>query len=547
MRNLLLTAAGFSLFSNLMLLGPTLYMLQVYDRVLVSRSVPTLVMLSIAVAAALLAMLLVDWSRSRLLLETARRLDERLGEPVLRRVAAQASRLAPSDGGQGLKDVAILRGFFTGNSIIALFDLPWLVFYLFIIYLFHPLLGMTALGGAVLMITLAWSNERATRAGIEAYQNSSRRGSAFIDQGLRNADVLNGMGMVPAFSGRWQAYNAETLGLMERNGVRLGLSQATSKFLRQSIQSLLMGLGAWLVIGQESTPGIMIAATILYGRAMAPVEGLFGNWTTLIATRSAYQRLQAMMPGLTPPAHTPLPPPEGRIQLERVVLAGRNPERPILRQVDFDLPAGRSLGILGPSGSGKSSLAKVIIGLWASSSGQVRLDGAELSQWDPDVLGGHIGYLPQDVELFPGTIAENISRFQEPLEDEVLEAARRAFAYEMILRLPDGFDTRIGPGGIRLSGGQAQRIGLARALYNRPRLVVLDEPNANLDAEGEQALQRTLETLQAEESTLVMITHKPQLVSSIDYLLVLRDGRQELLGPRDQVLARLFAPAGSPG
>jgi PrtD family type I secretion system ABC transporter len=301
----------------------------------------------------------------------------------------------------------------------------------------------------------------------------------------------------------------------------------------------MMGLGVYLVIHDNLSPGIMIAATILLGRAMAPVESLIGNWNGLVAARSAYERLAKLFPAIFDETRRQaLPTPEGRIQVERIYLAGSAKDHPILRQVDFDLPAGKSLGILGPSGSGKSSLAKLIVGVWPSTSGHVRIDGADIRHWDETQVGPHIGYLPQDVELFPGSIAENIGRFDTADGEAILQAAKAAHAYEVILRLPDGFNTSLGDGGIQLSAGQAQRIGLARALYGQPRIVVLDEPNANLDAEGEQALIQALTELKAQRSTVILITHKPSLVAGMDYLLVMREGRVEVLGPRDEVLAK---------
>ncbi|MCK0505531.1 type I secretion system permease/ATPase [Aromatoleum anaerobium] len=537
-------AAGFSIFVNLMLLGPTLYMLQVFDRVLSSRSEATLAMLSVGVAIALVAMSAVEVARSRVLVEVGRRIDECLGETVLRHIVRVASAPAPASPSGGLRDVGTLRGFLSGANVIALFDAPWMGVYVIVIFLFHPALGAVALGGALLLMAIAWSTERANRTALEQLAESTRRGAQFVDQGLRNADVLNGMGMTVAFAARWNGLNRRTLDLMQTSSTRAGSLLAASKFLRQAIQVTMMGVGAWLVLDNHVTPGIMIAGTILFGRAMAPVEALIGNWSGLVAARGAYRRLTQLLPAAQDSGErTPLPTPTGKLQLERIALAGRSPDFPLLRHVDFTLPASKSLGILGPSGAGKSSLAKVMVGVWAPSAGKVRIDGAEIAQWDVQQLGPHLGYLPQDVELFPGTVAENIARFDTQAGPEVVEAACRAHAYDMILKLPDGFNTLLGEGGIRLSAGQAQRVGLARALFRRPCIVVLDEPNANLDADGEQALVLTLAELRQERTTVVVITHKASLVAPLDYLLVLREGRMELLGPRDEVLARLSGSA----
>lgn len=537
-------ALVFSVFVNLMLLGPTVYMLQVFDRVLSSRSEATLGMLTLGVAITLIAMSLVDAARARVLIELGKQLDKLLGEKVLRRVVRQSSSPTPTGPVTGLRDVATLRTFLSGPNVIALFDAPWMLIFVGVIYLFHPAMGILALCGALLLILLALISERMNRAALERLASSSRQGSQFIDQGVRNADVLNGMGITSAFVARWNRLNTSTLDLMQGSSNRASTYLAVTKFLRQSIQVGMMGLGAWLVLDNNVTPGIMIAATILFGRAMAPVEAVIGNWGGLVAARNAWARLNKLLPAPgNSSERTPLPEPKGHLELERISLPGAHPDCPILRYVELNLPAGKSLGILGPSGAGKSSLAKIMAGIWTPGSGKVRIDGAEMSHWDMDQLGPYLGYLPQDVELFPGTVAENIARFQADAGKEVIQAAHLAHAYSMILKLPQGFDTRLGEGGIRLSAGQAQRIGLARALFRRPKIIVLDEPNANLDIEGEQALLNALAEMKKQESTIIMVTHKPSLVSSLDYLLVLRDGRMELMGPRDQVMARLSGTA----
>ena len=537
-------AAAFSVFVNLMLLGPTLYMLQVYDRVLTSRSEATLGMLSLGVAIALVAMSVVDAARSRLLVDIGRRIDEWLAGPMLRLVIAAASAPSPLPTGGAVRDVNTLRSFLSGPNVVALFDSPWMLVYGVVIFLFHPVLGGLALAGALTLIALAVTIERANSGLLERLAESNRQSTNFVGQGMRNADVINAMGMTAAFARRWQMLNQNTLNLMQASGGRSGTMLATSKFLRQAIQVLMMGVGAWLVLDSHVTPGIMVASTILFGRAMAPVESLIGNWSGLVAARSAYRRLNKLAPAaLAGSQHMALPSPAGRLTLERVALAGRSADAPILRHVEFDLPAGQSLGILGPSGAGKSSLAKLLVGVWPPSAGRVNIDGAEIRQWDPQQLGQRLGYLPQDVELFAGTVAENIARFSQDAGAAVAEAAHRAHAYDMILKLPQGFDTVLGEGGIHLSAGQAQRVGLARALFGQPCLVVLDEPNANLDAEGELALLQTLTELKNDQATVVMVTHKAALVAGMDHLLVLKDGRMELSGPRAHVMEKL---AGSP-
>lgn len=533
-------AGIFSLFINLMQLGPILYMLQVFDRVLTSRSLPTLYMLTLVVGISLFAMAFVDMARGRLMVMAARKVDELLGERVLKHLIHNASAVNRTASLYGLKDIATLRGFLTGNNVIALFDAPWLLIFIVIIFLFHPWMGAIAVFGALILVLLAWLNEKTNRQELDRYQDATRRGGQFMDQGVRNADVLSSMGMTPRFSAKWETLNTDALTRMQATSGRMGIILAVSKFVRQSIQIVMMGMGVYLVIHDNLSPGIMIAGTILLGRAMAPVESLIGNWSGLVAARSAYDRLAKLFPVIFDDTRRqPLPPPQGRIQVERAFLAGSDKDHPILRQVDFELPAGKALAILGPSGSGKSSLAKLIVGVWSPTSGHVRIDGAEIDHWDPNQLGPRLGYLPQDVELFSGTIAENIGRFDTSHHEAIIQAAQDAHAYALILRLPEGFDTKIGEGGIQLSAGQAQRIGLARALYGQPKIVVLDEPNANLDSEGEQALLQALAELKIQGSTVILITHKPSLVSSMDYLMVMRDGRVELLGPHDEVMARL--------
>jgi PrtD family type I secretion system ABC transporter len=533
-------AGLFSLFINLMLLGPILYMLQVFDRVLVSRSEPTLYMLTLVVAIALVAMALVDMARGRLMGLAGRKLDDMLGAGVLGYLIRATSAVNTQPSLYGLKDVVTLRTFLSGNNVIALFDAPWLLVFVGIIFLFHPWMGGIAVLGAVILFALAWLSETSNRAELERYQDASRRTSQFVSQGLRNADVLNSMGMVPRFAHLWDALNKEALNRLQSSSARMGSLLAMSKFVRQGIQVAMMGLGVYLVIHDNLSPGIMIAGTILLGRAMAPVESLIGNWNGLVAARAAYARLAQLLPAVFEPiVRQPLPAPRGQIRVERAFLAGPDVDHPILRQVDMEVPVGASLAILGPSGSGKSSLAKLLVGVWTPTSGHVRIDGADIRHWNPEQLGPQMGYLPQDVELFPGTVAENIGRFGTDNRSAIIAAAQAAQAYELILRLPQGFDTVLGPGGIQLSAGQAQRIGLARALYGEPRIVVLDEPNANLDAEGELALQEVLTRLKAQGCTVVLITHKPVLVANMDLLLVMREGRVDLFGPREELLSRL--------
>jgi PrtD family type I secretion system ABC transporter len=537
-------AGVFSLAINLLLLAPTLYMLQVFDRVLTSRSQETLVVLTLATAVALLAMSLLEALRSRLLAAAGAALDRRLGPPVLEGLLAQAAKAGGSDYIHGLRDVGALRNVLTGQGVLALYDVPWLPLFLLVIFLFHPLLGVVAVAGALMMGLLAIMNERMTREPLERAQAEARRAGRLIDANLRNAEVTAALGMLPAVTRHWVAMNDGALRSQMRAANLGGSFTAATRFMRQFIQIAMLAVGAWLVVDQHLTSGLMIAATILLGRALAPVESLIAAWRSLVEARGAWRRLQGLLKEESPlePA-TKLPAPKGALNVERAVFAVKGVERPILRGVSFELAAGETLGIIGPSASGKSTLARLIVGVWKPAAGAVRLDGADVAAWPRGDLGPHVGYVPQDVELFGGSVAQNIARMGEADAAAVVQAAQAAQVHELILRLPRGYDTDIGDGGASLSPGQRQRIALARALYGTPRLVVLDEPNANLDREGDEALIRALQRLKSEQVTVIIIAHRPSLLATADRLLVLRDGAVDLFGSRQEVMARVTRPA----
>lgn len=532
-------AALFSIFINLALLAPSLYMLQVFDRVLTSRSKETLIMLTLVSVIALLMMLALDFLRTLLLAKAGTALDRMLGEKVLSALVERGSQINRSDEIHGLRDVAILRGFLGGSSIIALFDLPWMLFYIGLIFLFHPLLGAVAILGGAILFVIAWSNEYFNRASIEKSQLTARKASHYIDQGVANVDAINAMGMTSGFVGKWKRMNEEVLTGTLATSERMGGISSVSRFVRQTIQIAMMGTGAYLVIDQHVSAGIMIATTIILGRALAPIESLIANWNNFVQARLAFGRLSPLFGPERPRESTKLPPPLGRLTVENVMLASKSIDRPIIRHASFELQAGDALGVIGPSASGKSSLARLIIGIWQPSAGVVRLDGADIGRTERAEIGPFIGYLPQGVELFPGTVAENIARMGEANPEAVIKAAMSARVHELILRLPNGYDTVIGPGGHILSGGQMQRIGLARALYGNPKLLVLDEPNSNLDAEGEANLLLTLQELHQAKVTVVLVTHKPAVLKQMDKLLVMREGRMELFGPCEEVLLKL--------
>jgi len=543
---LFLYAALFSLAVNLLLLAPPLYMLQVFDRVLSSRSEETLLVLTFAALVALLLMAVLDVLRARLMAAAGAALDRRLGPLVLEGLLAQAARSSGSGYLNGLRDVNTLRGFFGGQGLLAVFDAPWLPLFLLIILLFHPLLGAVALAGAVAMLLLALLNERMTREPLERAQDEARRAGRFIDANMRNAEVVNALGMLPAVTRRWAALNEGALREQRRASRTGGALLGCTKFARQLIQLAMLGAGAYLVLSQHVSAGIMIAATILLGRALAPVETLVGGWRGMVEARSAWRRLDQLLAGspLQEPG-TELPAPAGAVQVEQVLFRLPGVERPIIRGASFNLKPGEALGVIGPSASGESTLARLVVGIWKPASGAVRLDGAEVCAWPRERLGPYLGYLPQDVELFAGTVAENIARLGEPDAVQVIHAAKRAHVHELILRLPQGYDSATGESGQGLSPGQRQRIALARALYGKPRLVVLDEPNASLDHEGEEALLRTLQGLKEEGTTLIIVAHRPSLLRGVDKLLVLREGSVDMFGPRAEVLARLTRAARS--
>jgi PrtD family type I secretion system ABC transporter len=537
---LLVYAGLFSLVVNLLLLVPPLYMLQLFDRVISSRSEETLVMLTLAAGVALAMMALLDAVRARLFLGCGVALERKLGPRVLDALLARLNRSGGAAQAASLRDVATLRGFLTGPAVLALFDTPWLPIFLALIWLFHPLLGAVALGGAVAMLVIAALNERFTRRSLERAQEEGRRAGHFVEASLRNAEAVSALGMQGALSRRWSALNDRML-LEQIDATSSGSSfSALTKFARQAIQMLMLGAGAYLVITQRATPGVMLAATIVLGRALQPVEMLVASWRVLIEARAAWNRLEALLdaePARAKP--TELPAPAGELSVERVVFKLTDAQRPTLQGVSFALRAGESLGLIGPTAAGKSTLARLIVGVWRPAAGAVRLDGADVAAWPREQLARHIGYLPQSVELFPGTVAENIARLGEPDSEAVMRASRRSHTHEMILRLPEGYDTQVGDGGHRLAPGQRQRIALARALYGEPKLVVLDEPNSDLDVDGEHALLQALHDLKRDHVTVVVIAHRPSLLAGVDKLLVLKEGAMELFGPRAEIMARV--------
>jgi len=543
LRPFVLLAAAASLVLNLVLLMPALYMTQVFDRVFSSRSTETLVMLTAITAVALALGFCMDTVRARALAWAGGALDRRLSPLALAGALRQAAGPAGRADTDALRDIAQLRGFLGGAGIHALFDAPWLPVFLLVIALMHPLLGATAAIGALLLAGLALLTAKLTRELAEDTLRRSRATNRHAEALARNAEVIVGMGMTPAVVGRWQVRHGELLDAQARLGATSARLSAAARIARQALQVAMLALGAWLVIGTAASPGIMVGATILVGRALQPIEHLIGGWRKLVDARGAWQRLSGRARATPAGTGLDLPAPAGRLEVERVVFATA-PKRPaLIKGIGFALEAGESLGIVGPSAAGKTTLLRLLLGIWHPQAGTIRLDGADIARWNRDALGAHVGYLPQDVELFAGTVAENIARLGTVNSATVVEAARLAHAHEMILRLADGYDTQIGTAGATLSGGQRQRIALARALYGDPRLVVLDEPNASLDAEGEIALAAALRALKARGVTVIMVGHRPSMISQLDKLAVLKDGALEAFGPTAEVLPRVRAGA----
>ncbi len=537
----------FSMVANVLMLSPTLYMLQVFDRVMSSRSELTLLAMSLITLFLFGVMAFAEWMRSRVLVRSGVRLDALLGTRVFN--ASFDAHLAPSrvSPARSFGDLIQIRQFLTGQGILAFFDTPWTPIYMGVLFILHPMLGFLALFFAAVQGALAWFGHRRTVTPAEDASKASSESAAYLQSKLRNAEVLEPMGMVHNLRPHWARRHAHAQELQGRAQAITHRITAWSKFIRYSQQSLALGAGALLVIDGQLSPGGMIAANVLMSRALAPIDMLVGTWRGFIGARSAFRRLEALLA-----AHPERDPalsrvaPQGALTLRDVVAVAPGRAEPILKGVSVAVPQGTVTVVLGPSGSGKSTLARCMLGIWPDVSGEVLLDGLPIAGWDRNELGPYVGYLPQDVELFEGSIAENIARFGEVSPEKVIAAARSAGLHEMILRFPKGYDTPIGEAGHLLSGGQRQRIGLARAMYGDPVLVVLDEPNANLDDVGEAALVRAVQELKVKGCTVFLITHRPGIVAVADRVLVLRNGVVKADGPRDEVLAALRTAQSGP-
>jgi ATP-binding cassette subfamily C exporter for protease/lipase len=532
-----ITVGVFSAITNMLALVPSLYMMQVYDRVLASQNELTLVMLTVLMLGAYIMLSLLEMIRSFVLVRVGNRFDMMMNKRVYTAAFQQNLKQAGGNAGQAMSDLTNVRQFLTGNALFALFDAPWFPIYLAIIFFFQVPLGFFALGGTLILVILAVVNERITRKPLSEANTMSVEANNLATNNLRNAEVIESMGMLPNLMGRWFKVHTKFLNLQANASQKAGAISAATKFVQLSLQSLVLGLGALLVIEGKMSAGMMIAASILVGRAMQPVQQVIGAWKSVGSTRSAYERLVTMLdanPKLD--AGMPLPKPMGAVAVESVTASPPGAKAAVLRGVSFSLNPGDVLGVIGPSGSGKSTLARLLIGVWPAMIGKVRLDGADIYQWNKNELGPNIGYLPQAIELFGGTVSDNIARFGDVDSDKVVAAAKRAGVHEMILHLPDGYDTKLGDGGAGLSGGQKQRLALARAMYNDPALIVLDEPNSNLDDVGEAALVQAVRELRAAGKTIILITHRPAALNITTKLLMLRDGQVAAFGPTVKVL-----------
>jgi len=543
----LLFVGGFSFFVNLLLLAPALFMLQVFDRVLTSQSRETLLVLLLGVAVALGLMLMLDYLRSRLQGVAGNLIAEQLSPVVAKVMLAHTARRAERAPREGLRDVAALRNLFSSQGLLALFDVPWVFVYVAVIWLAHPMLGMAAAAASVLMLVLAVVNDRLTRRDIEALQKEAARATRYLESSMQNAELAQSLGMGEALIERWRALNAGVAALQGPTARKSVAMAALTRTTRQAVQVLLQALGAYLVITGEGTPGILVACTILLGRALAPVEQVVGSWRVLAEGRLAFARLSEMLGAAErQPPRMALPAPKGRLHAEGLVFRPAHGERMILAGVSLSLEPGESLAITGASGAGKSTLVRLLTGLWRPHAGVVRLDDVDIAQWQREELGPWLGYVPQDVELFAGTVADNIARLGDVDPDKVVQAAQRAGVHALILTLPEGYDTVVDNMGVMLSPGQRQRIALARALYGNPKLLVLDEPNSNLDGAGELALGEALKALRG-QVTVIVVTHRSALVQHMDKLMVLEAGRVKQYGPVAEVMQAIRRAGQNPG
>jgi ATP-binding cassette, subfamily C, bacterial EexD len=538
-------AGAFSAAINILQLAPILYMMQVYDRVIGSASYSTLAMLTILIAFLLLANGAFEWVRSYLLVFASNKIETSLRDRVFN-ATFKIALMSPTgkSNAQAINDLTGLRQFLTGNGVFAFFDVPWFPIYLAVMFMFHYAYGLMTIFAVIVMATLAYFTDAVTTSRLKEANTEMAKANTHLVHSLRNAEVIEAMGMTRSIRDRQQEFSAEVLRQQTDASKMAGFLSSASKTFRQLVQSLILGLGAYLALNHEVSSGAMVAGSLLLGRALAPIDLLVATWKGFSQARAQYERLCNLLEQMpADPDRMKLPAPVGQLTVEQLYVTPPGAKTTVLRGLNFQLAAGEALGVIGPSASGKSTLARAILGIWPAVAGKVRLDGADISTWDRTDLGPHVGYLPQDIELFDGTIADNICRFGERDADKIVAAAQMAGVHELILHQPDGYDTIIGGAGGVLSGGQRQRVGLARAIYGSPKLMVLDEPNSNLDDQGERELVLAIQRIKENGCTVIIISHRTMVLSIVDKVLVLKEGAMLGFGPRDQVLSQLAQPA----
>lgn len=547
-RRILLYVALFSFVINLAQLVPSLYWMQIFDRVIASQSRSTLYYMTAGVVAALGFSMLFEILRSRLLVITASWIDETVAPRLFSYSVRRPTQPQLPPYPEGMRDLMTVRNFITGIGVFALFDIPWLPIYILLIYAFSPMLGGACLAGALLILFVGIANEKMSRNALDSTYRETAAANRFVDYVTRNWETVLPMGMEGALQDRWRTLNHSALGHQAHASHVVAGSMSLTRLVRQLVQIMVMCVGVFLILDQNTSPGIMMAATFISARAFAPVEQLVSGWAHFAEARAAFLRLRQFITE-QPPAQEnrlALPEPRGVLEFDKVLLIVPERQAPVIKGGSFRIEAGEMIGIIGPSGAGKSTLLRLAVGLWRPTSGAVRIDGAEIHSWDSETLGKHIGYLPQHVDLFPGTIAENIARMGNPDPDKVIEAAQLAGIHDLILRLPAGYDTHISEASLNLSGGQKQRVALARALYGSPRLVVLDEPNASMDSEGEAALASAFRELKRRGITTLIAAHRPSILEQVDKVLVIKDGLFEAFAPRNQIFGK-YTPATAAG
>lgn len=532
----------FSMFINILMLVPTLYMLQLYGRVVTSRSQETLIMLTGIVVVLFITLALLEMVRSRVLIRISNKMDIALNQRVFDALFKLAERHPSKASSSPLSDLTHLRQFMTGNGLFAFFDAPWIPLYIGLLFIFHPYYGYFAIFAAIILLIITTLNEYSTKNILKEANQYNSASIMFVNSNLRNAEVIHAMGMKDNIRNIWQDKHFKFLSAQSKASASAGIWANTSKITRMLLQSLMLGLGGYLAITNEVSSGMMIAGSIMLGRALAPLDLMVNTWKQFSSARTSYIRLNALLNDFPKEReYMELPAPKGELLLERIVIVPPNAKEPSIKGITMKIDKGDVVGVIGPSAAGKSSLARAVLGVWPLHSGKVRLDKADISQWNKVSLGKYIGYLPQDIELFEGTISQNIARFGEINSRKVVEAAQKAGVHEMILRLPEGYDTKIGIGGSTLSGGQRQRVGIARAIYNNPILVVLDEPNSNLDELGELGLIQAINHLKQLKSTVILITHRPNILKVTNKIAVMKNGLLEVYGSTNEVLAKLRA------